>query len=272
MSPRYPPLDFLVATNPLFEMKRHAPLTDEERAIYEWQMWVPDFGERGQEALKGASVLVSRCGGLGGVVAYQLAAAGIGRLVLAHAGSIKPSDLNRQLLMTHANLGRSRVETAASRLRELNPRLDIVAVPENVNEQNAAKLVAQVDLVVDCAPLFVERRLMNREAVKQQKPLVECAMYELEIQLTTILPGRTPCQACLHPVDPPAWKREFPVFGAVSGAVGCLAAMEAIKVLAGFGEPLFGQLLAFDLRDMSARRRRISRDPACSVCSHLASA
>ncbi|MEE3181132.1 MAG: ThiF family adenylyltransferase, partial [Planctomycetota bacterium] len=139
-------------------------LTDEERAVYEWQMWVPEFGEEGQEKLKGASVLISRIGGLGGVVAYELAAAGVGRLVLAHAGDVKPSDLNRQLLMTHDGLGKSRVESAARRLRELNPRLEIEAVGENVNEDNVARLVESVDLVVDCAPLFEERFLMNREA------------------------------------------------------------------------------------------------------------
>ncbi|HUG19858.1 MAG TPA: HesA/MoeB/ThiF family protein, partial [Planctomycetaceae bacterium] len=209
-------------------------LTDEERAIYEWQIWVDDFGEAGQEKLKGASVLVSRVGGLGSVVAYELAAAGIGKLVLAHAGNIKPSDLNRQLLMTHAGLGTPRVESAARRLKELNPRLEVIAVNENMNEGNAAKLVEQVDLIVDCAPMFEERLTMNREAVRQHKPLVECAMYDLEASLTTVIPGQTPCVACLCPEPPPVWKREFPVFGAVSGTVGCLAAMEAIKVLAGF--------------------------------------
>jgi molybdopterin/thiamine biosynthesis adenylyltransferase len=241
-------------------------LTDEERAIYEWQIWVHDFGEAGQESLKGASVLVSRCGGLGGTVAYQLAAAGVGRLILAHAGNVRPNDLNRQLLMTHDWIGRPRVESAARRLRELNPRLGIVAVPENVGEENAADLVEQADLVVDCAPLFAERALMNREAVRQRKPLVECAMYELEAQLTTIVPGRTPCLACLHPTTPTAWKREFPVFGAVASAIGCLAAMEAIKVIAGLGEPLLNTLLTCDLADMTFRRRSIQRDPKCAVC------
>ena len=100
-------------------MNERRSLTDEERAVYEWQIWVPGFGEAGQEALKGASVLVSRCGGLGSVVAYELAAAGVGKLVLAHGGSVKPSDLNRQLLMTHAWLGKPRVESAARRLAEL---------------------------------------------------------------------------------------------------------------------------------------------------------
>jgi molybdopterin-synthase adenylyltransferase len=245
------------------------PLSDAERAIYEWQMWVPDFGEAGQEALKGASVLVSRCGGLGSVVAYELAAAGVGRLVIAHAGNVKPSDLNRQLLMTHDWIGKPRVESARRRLLELNPHMEIVSVPENVNESNAASLVGQVDVVVDCAPLFQERFLMNREAVRQNKPLVECAMYELEINLTTVIPGKTPCLACLHPTVPPAWTREFPVFGAVSGAVGCLGAMEAIKVIAGVGDPLCGRLLTGDLRDMSFRTLNIARNPQCAVCGKM---
>jgi molybdopterin/thiamine biosynthesis adenylyltransferase len=250
-------------------MGSRPPLTDEERAVYEWQLWVSDFGEPGQQALKGATVLVSRVGGLGGTVAYQLAAAGIGRLVIAHAGRVKPGDLNRQLLMTHDWLGKPRIECAARRLKELNPRLEIVAVPENVSEENAARLVGEADLVVDCAPLFEERFLMNQEAVRQRKPLIECAMYDLEFQLTTVLPGQTPCVACLYPTRPPAWRREFPVFGAVSGAVGSIAAMEAIKVLAGFGRPAAGELLTMDLRDLTFARRQIHRRPDCPVCAHL---
>ncbi|MBT4863688.1 MAG: HesA/MoeB/ThiF family protein [Planctomycetaceae bacterium] len=247
-------------------MPERKPLTDEERAVYEWQLWVPEFGEAGQERLKGASVLVSRCGGLGSVVAYELAAAGVGQLVIAHAGNVKPSDLNRQLLMTHDWLGKPRVESAERRLKELNPRLEIVAVGENINEDNAAAIVEQVDLIVDCAPLFTERFAMNRQAVLQGKPIVECAMYDMEAQLTSIIPGETPCLACLHPSDPPAWKREFPVFGAVSGTIGCLGAMEAIKLLAGLGEPLTGRMLTCDLRDMTFRVRSLSRNANCPVC------
>lgn len=242
------------------------PLTDEERAVYEWQIWVPDFGEAGQEKLKGSSVLVSRVGGLGSVVAYELAAAGVGKLVLAHAGNVKPSDLNRQLLMTHDWLGKPRVESAERRLKELNPRLEIVTFAENLSEANAERIVAEADLIVDCAPLFPERYAMNLQAVRQHKPLVECAMYDLEAQITTIVPGKTPCVSCLYPADPPAWKREFPVFGAVSGTVGCLGAMEAVKVLAGLGEPLLGRMLSLDLRDMTVQTRRIERNADCPVC------
>ncbi|MBX3438685.1 MAG: HesA/MoeB/ThiF family protein [Planctomycetaceae bacterium] len=250
-------------------MPERIPLDKEERAVYEWQIWVDDFGEAGQERLKASSVLISRIGGLGGVVAYELAAAGVGKLVLAHAGNVKPSDLNRQLLMTHDGIGKPRVESAARRLRELNPRLEIVAVGENVSEENAAALCQQVDLIVDCAPLFEERFAMNRQSVAQRKPLVECAMYDLEASITTIIPGRTPCLACLTPETPPAWKREFPVFGAVSGMVGSMAAMEAIKVLAGFGTPLAGSLITCNLRDMTFSKRTLQKNPNCAVCGMI---
>lgn len=246
-------------------------LTEREREVYSWQLPVAGFGEAGQRKLKAASVLISRCGGLGGVVAYELAAAGVGRLVLAHAGNVKPSDLNRQLLMTHEGIGKSRVESAACRLKELNPQIEIVAVPENISSANAARWVSDVDLVVDCAPLFEERYLMNDHAVRLGKPMVECAVYELEAHLMTILPGETPCLRCLYPEPSTSWTRRFPVFGAVSGAVGCLAAMEAIKVLAGFGEPLKGRRITCDLRDMSFRQYRVQRNPECPECGSLSS-
>ncbi len=245
------------------------PLTAEERAVYDWQLDVPGFGVAGQERLKGASVLISRCGGLGGLVAYELAAAGVGRLVLAHGGNLRPDDLNRQLLMTWDHLGQPRMDSIVRRLRDLNPRLDLVAEPANIGPDNAARLVAAADVVVDCAPLFAERLLLNREAVRQGRPLVECAMYELQGQVTSIVPGRTPCLACLYPEPPPHWQRRFPVFGAVSGMIGCIGAMEAIKIIAGFGEPLYGRWLLCDLRDVSCRTLRIARRPGCPECGHL---
>jgi molybdopterin/thiamine biosynthesis adenylyltransferase len=241
-------------------------LTDAEHAVYEWQLSIPDFGEEGQRRLKAASVLISRVGGVGGAVAYYLAAAGVGRLVLAHAGDLRPPDLNRQILMTHDWVGKPRIESAARRLREFNPRLDVVAVNENIGESNVSALVAQADLVVDCAPLFSERLLMNRESVRQRKPMVECAMYAMEAQLTTFVPGRSPCLACLYPVEPPAWKRQFPVFGAVAGVIGSLAAVEAIKTISGLAEPLLGKLLTCNLAEMAFRTLAISRNPDCAVC------
>ncbi|MDA1137279.1 MAG: HesA/MoeB/ThiF family protein [Planctomycetota bacterium] len=242
------------------------PLNDEEKATYEWQIWVPGFGEAGQEKLKGASVMISRVGGLGSVVAYELAAAGIGKLVAAHGGNVKYSDLNRQLLMTYDWIGKPRIDTIERRLKDMNPRMQIVKHPANVNEENARALVEQADIIVDCAPLFEERYAMNAEAVRQGKPLVECAMYEMEAHITTIIPGQTPCLRCIYPEQPPTWKRQFPVFGAVSGTVGCLGAVEVIKLVSGLGETLAGKMLTMDLRDMTFRTLNLRRDPDCPIC------
>lgn len=248
----------------------HLPeLTPDERNRYEWQLSVPDFGEEGQRRLKAATVLVSRIGGVGGTAAMQLAAAGIGRLILAHAGDVRLNDLNRQLLMTTDWIGKPRIESAVRRLRELNPNVEIETVNANVCEANAAELIGRCDVVVSAAPLFAERLLMNREAVRQNKPLVDSAMYELEGRLTTIVPGRSPCLGCLYPEPPPNWKRDFPVFSAVSSTVGSLAAMEVIKRITGLGEPLTGRMLTFDLRDMTFRTIPIARQPDCLVCSVL---
>jgi len=242
-------------------------LSDEERAIYEWQLWVEGFGATGQVRLKKATVLVSRCGGVGGMLAMQLAAAGVGRLILAHAGNLRLNDLNRQILMSYAGLDQPRAEQAAKRLREFNPHVETVPVAENISEANVDRLVKGADVVASCAPLFQERLLLNRAAMAQKKPLVDCAMYELEAQLTTVLPGRGPCLACLYPTEPTAWKRQFPVFGAVAGMIGCLGAMEVIKVLAGLGEPLVGKMLVCDLADMSFRKIQLNGGGSCAVCA-----
>ena len=251
------------------ESEHREPLTDEERAIWEWQISTNGFGEAGQEKLKAASVLVSRCGGLGSVVAYELAAAGIGTLVLAHAGNVKPSDLNRQLLMTHDWLGKPRIESVRRRLLELNPRLNLLTYNNNITEENAEELVSQADVVVDCSPLFLERYAMNQAAFEQGKPIVECAMYDMEFQITTMIPGQTPCLRCLYPDDPPGWKRQFPVFGAVSGTVACMGAVEVIKLIAGIGKPLANRLICSDLRNGTQQEIAIARRPDCPVCDSL---
>lgn len=242
-------------------------LTADEHARYEWQLWIPGLGEIGQQKLKKASVLISRIGGVGGTVAYYLAAAGIGRLVLAHGGEIHLCDLNRQLLMTTPKLGTSRIDSAKARLNELNPHVDIVTVAEHVSEGNVAKLVAQADVIVDAAPRFSERFLLNRESVVQRKPMVECAMYELDLQLTTFIPGQTGCLSCLIPESPPHWKRDFPVIGAVSGTVAAMAALEVIKLITGLGEPLSGTMLWMNLGTMEFQKVPLARRRDCAVCS-----
>lgn len=241
-------------------------LTDTDRAIYEWQMWVPGMGVEGQRKLKGASVLISRVGGLGGLVALELAAAGVGRLVLAHGGDLKLSDLNRQLLQVRSQVGRPRMESIVARLKDLNPDCEVVPVTANVNEENAGALVAGVDVVVDAAPLFQERFALNAAAQKLGRPMVECSMHGLEANVTTFVPGRTGCLACYVPAVPPSWKRQFPVFGAVSGTAACVGAMEVIKLLTGLGQTLAGEMLCMDLGTMAFRRLKLPKRSDCAVC------
>ncbi len=136
----------------------------------------------------------------------------------------------------------------------------------SVTPENVDALVEKADLVFDCAPLFSERFAMNRACVEQGKPMVEAAMFDMEGQVTTIIPGETPCLACLYPEDPPRWKREFPVLGAVSSIAASIAAVEGIKVIAGFGETLAGTLLYYDSRNMTFQRIPAVRRPGCPVC------
>lgn len=241
-------------------------LTDDEKATYQWQMWTPGFGEEGQRRLKNSTVLISRCGGLGSVVAYELAAAGIGRLIIAHGGNVKHSDLNRQLLMTYDWLGKPRIETVERRLKDLNPRLEIVSIPSNLNDELAEQWVPQADVCVGAAPLFVERYAMNDACVRHNKPHVNCAMYDTAATISTFSAGGRPCLRCVTPQAPEYWKREFPVFGATSGTVACMGAMEAIKLLAGFGKTLEGSAMHFDLRDMSFQQNSIANLEHCELC------
>jgi len=230
-------------------------------------MWTPDFGERGQRALKGATVLVSRVGGVGGAAAYFLAAAGVGRLIIAPRGNLKPADLNRQILMTHGALDTPRVECAARRLKELNPRLTVEAVPENISDQNAERLIKQADAVVDCAPLFDERFAMNRAAIAWRKPLIECAMYDFDVRVTSILRGHSPCLACLYPADSPAWKapvsrlRRCRRHGRQSRRDGSNQ-----RFFQASESRCTGRMLLANLREMSFQTVKVSKRDDCSVC------
>ncbi len=242
-------------------------LSEEDRAIYDWQLEVPGFGEEGQEKLRGTTALISRIGGLGGPVAFSLAAAGIGKLILVHAGNLRKDDLNRQILMRREGLGKPRVQSAAETLYAFNPGIEIEVHDENFKEDNAADFVKDADLVFSCAPLFEERFLMNRECVRQNKPMIDCAMYNLDGHVLPIVPGKTPCLACLFPESPPHWKRRFPVFGAVSALVANVGVMEGLKLTAGFGTSNLGKMMLIDADRSSISKIEVKRRAECQVCA-----
>ena len=245
---------------------RNKDLTPDDLETYEWQLDVPGFGEAGQRRLKNATALVSRVGGLGGPVAFQLAAAGVGRIVLAHGGPLRPSDLNRQITMSRGGLGRPRAQLARETLLRFKPELDVVAVESNINEENVGRLVGGADIVFDCAPLFEERFLMNRECVRGGVPLIDAGMYSTDAQVIPIVPGRTACLACLYPELPPHWRRRFPVLGATSAMVGMMAVMEGIKLLCDLPGSNAGRMILVDTLRCRTRTVEMARRPDCAVC------
>ncbi|MCH2114937.1 MAG: HesA/MoeB/ThiF family protein [Pirellulales bacterium] len=235
-------------------------------------MDIPGFGQEGQEKLRNTTALVSRTGGLGGPIALQLAAAGIGKLVLAHGGNLQPSDLNRQVLMRHGSLGQPRIESARETLQAFNPHITVETVNANINEENAEELVGSADIVFDAAPRFNERFLLNRQCVRQRKSLIDAAMFSMEGQVVTIVPGLTPCLACLYPEEPPHWNRRFPVLGAVSSLIANIAVVQGICLLTGIGDAHLGKMIYIDTAGMNLRKIAIQRRIDCAVCQSVPSA
>mgnify|MGYP005840207979 CR=1 FL=1 len=245
-------------------------LTERDRELYKRQIQMPGFGEEAQAKLKASTALVTRVGGLGGPVALYLAMAGVGRIIIAHSGTLTWSNLNRQILMRYDHVGKPRIECATELFSRLNPKIEVVAYGENADRGRAREWVGMADVVCDCPPTFEERYALNEACVALRKPMVEAAMWGMEGSLTTIVPGETPCLACLVP-EPPAWWQPlgFPVLGAVSAALGCFAAVEAIKVLTGFGRPLLNQMLTYDADQMEFLKFPVKRRADCLVCGHL---
>ncbi len=241
-------------------------LSQEELDRFGWQIMMPGFGVEAQRKLKGASALVTRVGGLGGPAALNLAMAGIGKLVLAHGGNVELFHMNRMILASYDAVGRrSPATVAAERIAALNPTIDLEVIEENVTEDTADEMVRTVDVVLDCPPFFEERHLLNQACVRQGKPMIESAVGGTEGYLTTIVPGRTACLSCMG-LESRDWSLPFAVIGAVPCAMGSLAALEAIKILTGYGSPLLDTLLLFDVETSRTRYLKVQRDPDCPVC------
>lgn len=241
-------------------------LTPTELERYRRQMMLAGFGLEAQRRLKASTVLVCGIGGLGGTAALYLAVAGIGKLVFAHYGDLTLSNMNRQILMTHGWIGKNRSTCARLTIQRINPDVRVETVSERVSEANVDRMLDGAHAALDARPNFHERRVLNAACVSRGIPMIEAAMNGMEAYLTTFVPGRTPCLSCLYPEDPDWAELGFPVLGAVSGSLGCLMAIEAVKVLTGFGKPLLNRMLVYDTSDMTFRKVKIGRDPACPVC------
>lgn len=246
-------------------------LTDSERARYSRQIRLESFGEAAQLKLKNTTVLISRVGGVGGTAAMNLVRAGIGRVILAHHGVVLPEYLNRMQLIEEADVGQPLVSVWGRRLKAINSAVEVVEVPEYMSDATAEKWMKDCDIVIDGAPLFEERYAMQRAAVRLNKPLCMGAMFAMEGYASTFIPGQTPCLSCIYPVAPEYWKdiNVFPAIGPVPVLVGTTIALEAIKLITGFGEVLANKLWYFDGASNLIRLLSISRRDDCEVCGHL---
>ena len=246
-------------------------LNDDELLRYSRQILLPQIDVAGQLKLKASRVLIVGLGGLGSPVALYLAAAGVGELHLADFDTVDLTNLLRQVLHDSRQIGVSKVDSAIARLTAINPQIRLLPHRASLYEYLLSASVAAVDLVLDCSDNFTTREAVNAACVAAGKPLVSGAAIRLEGQLAVFDPrdATSPCYHCLygHGSEAELTCSEAGVVGRLVGLVGSLQALEALKLLAGFGEPLIGRLLLIDALGSRFRELRVKRDAACSVCA-----
>lgn len=245
-------------------------LSDQELLRYSRQILLPQIDVDGQLRLKQGRVLIVGLGGLGSPVALYLAAAGVGELHLADFDNVDLTNLQRQIVHDSHSVGQGKVDSAMARLAALNPDVRLVPITRALDEDSLTAAVAAVDLVLDCTDNFGTREAVNAACVAAGKPLVSGAAIRLEGQLSVFDPRRddSPCYHCLygHGSEAELTCSEAGVVGPLVGLVGSLQALEALKLIAGFGEPMVGRLLLVDALGSRFRELRVKRDPACAVC------
>ena len=245
-------------------------MDDNDLMRYKRHLMLPQLDIAGQQRLLDSSVLVVGTGGLGSPVLMYLAAAGIGRLHLYDDDTVELSNLQRQILFDSTVLGQSKADTAAARLRAINPDCEVLAVSTRLEGELLDDAVAGVDLVIDCSDNFDTRFAINRACVEQQKTLVSGAVIRMEGQVS-VFSGHhpdKPCYQCLY--QPDAYNDETctssGVLGPAVGVIGSILATEAVKLIAGIGDPLEGRLLLFDALAMRFNELKLKKDPGCPVC------
>jgi molybdopterin/thiamine biosynthesis adenylyltransferase len=241
-----------------------------ERQRYDCQLVLKEVGERGQDKLRRASVLVVGAGGLGSPALYYLAAAGVGHIGVADDDIVELSNLQRQVLYTTGDIGKSKAACAAARLRALNPEARIDTYERRLTAANAREVIEDYEIVVTAVDNFPTRYLLNDACVLLRKTLVDGAVLRLTGLAMTVRGGETTCYRCLFPEPPPPAGviscSEAGVLGPIPGTIGAIQALEAIKVITGAGRPLYDRLLQFDGGAMTFQEVELSRSPDCPVC------
>ena len=245
-------------------------LSNEEILRYSRHLIMPEVALKGQEKLKGAKVLCIGAGGLGSPAALYLAAAGVGTLGVIDFDTVDSTNLQRQIIHSTADVGRSKADSAAEKLRGLNPLIEVRRVNELLSSENALELFKEYDVIVDGTDNFATRYLVNDACVLTGKPYVYASVFRFEGQATVVASGDGPCYRCLYPEPPPPGMvpscAEGGVLGVLPGLLGVIQATEAMKLILGAGESLVGRLLLVDALSMRFREVKVKRDPSCPVC------
>lgn len=246
-------------------------LSQQELIHYSRHIILPEIDEHGQEKLKQSSVLIVGAGGLGSPVAMYLAAAGIGKLIVADHDTVERSNLQRQIIHSLDSIGNAKVESAKHTLEKLNPWLRVELIETKLQEESLNTAVSGADLIVDCSDNYSTRFALNQACVGVGKPLVSGSAVQFNGQVAVF--NQSPHSACYHCLYQDGLFNEEScesqgVLAPVVGVIGSLQATEALKVLLGIGNSLDSRLLIYDALNANFKSMVIAKDPACEVCSH----
>ena len=249
-------------------------MTDDDLLRYSRHLLLDEIGIEGQQRLLDARALIVGAGGLGSPVALYLASAGVGRITLMDHDTVSLTNLQRQIAHDMGSLGQPKVESAAARMAALNPGVQVRALARKADAALLDAELPAVDVVIDCTDNFATRHLVNAACVRHAKPLVSGAAIGFDGQISVYDSrragaGEQPCYACLFPPESgfeDVACSTMGVFAPMVGIIGSMQAAEALKLLAGIGEPLSGRLLMLDGRRMQWSEIAVQRDPQCPVC------
>ncbi len=246
-------------------------LTVDEVRRYSRHLIIPDVGMMGQRRLMNAKVLCVGAGGLGSPALMYLAAAGVGTLGIVEFDVVDESNLQRQIIHGQSDIGKSKAQSAKESIAEINPYVKVNIHEVRLDVDNVMELFSQYDLIVDGTDNFATRYLVNDAAVLLKKPYVWGSIYRFDGQASVFWAEHGPCYRCLYPEPPPPGMvpscAEGGVLGVLCASIGSIQTTEAIKLIAGIGEPLVGELMVYDALEMSYRKVKIRKDPNCPICS-----
>ncbi|MEX2556274.1 MAG: molybdopterin-synthase adenylyltransferase MoeB [Actinomycetota bacterium] len=245
-------------------------LSFQEIRRYSRHLIIPDVAMAGQKRLKNAKVLCIGAGGLGSPVAMYLAAAGVGTLGIVDFDVVDDTNLQRQVIHGTSDVGRPKLDSAADRIGEINPFVNVVKHETMVSSENAMELFAPYDLIVDGSDNFPTRYLVNDACVLLGKPYVWGSIFRFDGQLSVFWAEHGPCYRCLFPEPPPPGMvpscAEGGVLGMLCGTIGSLQTTEAVKLITGIGDPMIGRMLIYDALELKFKELRVRKDPECPVC------